>query len=123
MRRLRFVARIEPVLVATKVCVVALFVFRVGLAEVALTVTVSVGPLPPCGGAPGVVVFRTGVVPLTAPATPPAGVAVPVKLAVALIEFDWICTRKLTLTVAPAARAPTVQVTVVAVVLPGVQVP
>src|SRR5579871_4137665 len=111
MIKLRLFARTEFVLVATNVWVVVVPEFIVGLAELAVTVTGTVGPGLPVGGAPGVAVVRTGVVAVTAVADPPAGVAVPAKVAVALIGFALICTRKFTFTEAPAANEPRVQLT------------
>ena len=113
MIKLSAFARVELVLVATNVWVVVLPEFIVGLAELAVTVTATVGPGPPCGGAPGVAVFRTGVVMFKATAVPAAVVALPVKTAVALIAFVLICTRKFTFTEAPAANVPMAQVTLI----------
>src|SRR5258707_11252090 len=58
------VTTVEVVLVAVKVCVVVVPLFICGFAELAVTGMTTVGPLPPCGGAPGVTVVNvTGRVP------------------------------------------------------------
>src|ERR1700743_3218915 len=103
MVELNWCAVTEPVLVATKVWVVVAPVLSVGFAELAVTVTVSVGPTPPCGGAPGVNVLRVAV-PVEAP-------ALAVKFTVLVIGLVWSWSMKLTLTEAPGAIAPMVQVT------------
>lgn len=107
MVKLRLFASVEVVLLAVKVWVVEVPAFIDGLAELAVTATVTLVPVPPCGGAPGVAVFTTCVVPRAVP-VPSAAVTVLVT------EFDTICTMKFTFTDVPATSVPMLQLTLVA---------
>src|SRR5476649_1621300 len=112
------VTTVAVVLFAVNAWVVVPPLFSCGLPELAVTGIATVGPGPPCGGACGVAMVKAD-----EPVTGLAAASVAVNVDVPVTLFAMILTMIFTLTVAPAARVPMLQETVVAAAAPQVPWP